>query len=448
MLDINLGPVSRMCDGVTRRTVLKVGTLGGLGIGLPQWMQQRAVASSQSDIPLGSSAEKQTNCIFIWAQGGMSHIDTFDPKPDSAPSVRGPFVMLNTATPGVQFTEICPRLAQEQNRFALLRSWNPKNNNHGAADAYCNSGHAPNPAVPHPCYGSVVSHLHGFKNTLPPFIQLGTYMDRSFRGGTSGILPAEFNPFEIVADPNKPDFTVRDITPPAGIASQRIERRRKILSVMDQLQRKADRQPAPFEALDEHYKSALNLITAPETKKAFDLKSESPKVRDHYGRTRFGQSCLMARRLIESGVRFVTITDGSWDHHTKQFANLLQIMPTIDKGLPQLLIDLEERGLLETTLVVVMSDFGRTPKINSAAGRDHWGSAGTVIMAGAGIPGGSVLGATDAEGGQILRNAYTTEDVAATLYTKIGIRPDHTLQSSDGRPVRLNEGHVIREWMS
>jgi hypothetical protein len=448
MLDLFQGRVSRMCDGISRRTALKVGALGGLGVGLPQWMQQKALAGSQADTPVGSS-NKDVNCIFIWAMGGMSHIDTLDPKPESAPSVRGPFGVINTQTPGVQFSEICPRLAQEQNRFALLRSWNPRHNNHGTADAYCNSGHAPNPALRHPCYGSVVSQLQGFKNTLPPFIQLGTFLDKSSYGGTSGFLPAEFNPFEIAADPNKPGFAVRDITPPAGIASKRIERRRSMLSIVDQLQRKAELQPAAFDVLDEHYKAALNLITAPETKKAFDLQSENPKLRDQYGRTRFGQSCLMARRLIESGVRFVTVTDGSWDHHTKQFGNLqLYSMPPMDQGLPALLADLEERGLLETTLVVVMTDFGRTPKINSAAGRDHWGSAGTVIMAGAGVPGGSVIGETDSEGAQIVRSPYTTEDVAATIYSKIGIRLDHTLKTADGRPVRLNEGHVIREWMS
>jgi uncharacterized protein (DUF1501 family) len=444
MLDFMYGPTARMCDGVPRRTFLKVGALGGLGVSLPQLFQQQALAASKS----GSTSDKDLNCIFIWAMGGMSHIDTLDPKPEAAPSVRGPFSAINTATPGVQFSEICPRLAQEQQRFALMRSWNPKNNNHGTADAYCNSGHAPNPALRHPCYGSVVSHTKGFKNTLPPFIQLGNFIDRSSHAGTAGFLPAEFNPFEINADPSKADFRVRDITPPAGIQSSRIQRRRDMLGVVDQLQRKADLQPAAFDVLDEHYKAALNLITAPETKRAFDLSSESPKLRDGYGRTRFGQSCLLARRLIESGVRFVTVTDGSWDHHTKQFDNLqLYSMPPLDKGLPALLIDLEERGLLETTLVVVMTDFGRTPKINSAAGRDHWGSAGTVIMAGAGVPGGSVLGATDDEAAQIIRNPYLTEDVAATLYTKIGVRPDQMLQSSDGRPVRLNEGHLIREWM-
>lgn len=432
------------CDGMTRRSALKLGTLGGLGLTLPDLLRQRATAADDSSAP-----SKEMSCIFIWAMGGMSHIDTLDPKPEASPAVRGPFSVLQTPTPGVHFTEICPRLAQEQQRFALLRGWNPRNNSHGVADAYCNSGHVVNPNLRHPCYGSVISHLKGFRNTLPPFIQLGTFLDRSAFGGTAGFLPAEFNPFEVTADPSKPNFTVRDLSPPRGFAAARIQRRRQMLTVIDQLQRKADLQPAAFDVLDEHFKAALNLITAPETKRAFDLESESPRLRDSYGRTRFGQNCLLARRLIESGVRFVTLTDGSWDHHTKQFDNLQRhSMPPVDQGLPQLLIDLEERGLLETTLVVMMTDFGRTPKINSASGRDHWSSVGTVLMAGAGTPGGSVLGATDSEAGAVTRNQYYTEDVAATMYTKLGIRPDQMLQASDGRPVRLNEGHLIREWMA
>jgi hypothetical protein len=222
-----------------------------------------------------------------------------------------------------------------------------------------------------------------------------------------------------------------------------------MLNQIDALQRQADLQPAAFDALDRHYQAALNLITAPETKKAFEIGSEDPRLRDRYGRNFFGQRCLLARRLIEAGVRFVTVTDPSWDTHQNNFVSLKKsLMPRLDQGVPALLADLEERGMLDSTLVVWLTDFGRTPKMNSASGRDHWASAGFAIMAGAGIPGGSVLGKTDDEGGQVTRDEYFTQDIAATIYTKLGIPLDLITTTPDGRPIKLNEGgRVIREWM-
>lgn len=221
-----------------------------------------------------------------------------------------------------------------------------------------------------------------------------------------------------------------------------------MLQVIDGLQEQADRQPAAFAALDQHYQAALNLITAPETKRAFEIHREDPRLRDRYGRNRFGQSCLLARRLIEAGVRFVTLSDGGWDTHTDNFKSLKNhLIPRIDQGLPELLMDLQERGLLATTLVVWLTDFGRTPQINAAGGRDHWAAAGCALMAGAGIPGGAVLGRTDEEGGRVTQHEYFTEDIAATVYTKLGIPLDLITQTPDGRPIRLNEGRPIREWV-
>jgi uncharacterized protein (DUF1501 family) len=279
-------------------------------------------------------------------------------------------------------------------------------------------------------------------------VQLGTSIDRRFGGGSAGVLGTEHNPFEITADPNSKNFTVRDISLPNGVDSQRLSRRRQMLAAIDGLQQQADLQPSAFEALDEHCQAAINMITAPETKRAFKIEEESAALRDRYGRHKFGQSCLLARRLIENGVRFVTITDGGWDTHQNNFKSLkTSRLPPIDQGLPALLTDLQNRGLLETTLVVWLTDFGRTPNINSASGRDHWASAGFAIMAGAGIPGGAVLGATDDEGGKPIRDEYLTEDIAMTIYEKLGLPPDLTAQSPDGRPVRLIEGHPIKEWM-
>ncbi|MEK6239691.1 MAG: DUF1501 domain-containing protein, partial [Planctomycetales bacterium] len=202
------------------------------------------------------------------------------------------------------------------------------------------------------------------------------------------------------------------------------------------------------DALDGHTQTAMDMITSPLTKRAFDLNREDPRLRDRYGRHQFGQSCLLARRLIESGARFVTVTDGGWDTHQNNFKSLRDSrIPPIDQGLPQLLADLEDRGLLDTTLVVWLTDFGRTPQINSASGRDHWASAGFAIMAGAGVPGGSIVGRTDDEGGQVADNEYFSEDIAATIYAKLGIPHDLILWTPDARPVRINDGRPIREWM-
>lgn len=427
---------------VPRRSFLQVGVLGGLGVSFAdQWLAHRVAAAEGQSV-------QDVNCILIWTRGGTSHHDTFDPKPRAPTSVRGEFSVIDTATPGVQFTEILPNMAKHQKRFALLRGWNPQNGSHGAADQYVMSGRKFNPAVGYPTYGSVVSYQKGFRTALPPFVQLGSQVDQRFGGGSSGILGLAHNPFEMLADPNRKGFSVRDITPPKGITLDRVDRRREILAQVDELQQEADLQPSAFDALDEHYRAALNMITAPETKQAFAIEGEPESLRDAYGRHRFGQSCLLARRLIESGVRFVTVTDGGWDTHQNNFTSLKKNrIPPVDQALPQLLIDLEERGMLENTLVCWLTDFGRTPKVNSASGRDHWASAGFAIMAGAGAPGGHVLGATDAEGGKVAEDEHTTPEIAATIYEKLGIPTDLIAHSPDGRPVRLIEAEPISAWM-
>ncbi len=440
---LNLLPsVVRDCEGIRRRDFLRIGSLAGVGVSLPMMLAQKQALAKQ-----GKSSQ-DVNCILVWTRGGTSHHDTFDPKPDAPANVRGEFKTIDTSVPGVKFAEVCPKFAKEAHRFAVLRSLNPRNGSHGTADAYMLSGRKFNPAVVYPTYGSVVSHQKGFKNALPPFAQLGDNIDYRFGGGVAGHMGLQHMPFKIVADPSEKDFAVRDITPPKGIDMDRIARRKKMLDEIDDLQQSIDLQPAAYEALDEHFRAALNMITAPETKKAFDLDSESDKLRDAYGRTKFGQSCLLARRLIESGTRFVTVTDGGWDTHANNFTSLKDTkMPYVDTALPQLIIDLQERGMLDNTLVVWLTDFGRTPKINSASGRDHWSSAAFALFAGAGVPAGSVLGKTDDEGGAPISNEYYTEDVGATIYTKLGIPTDLVTYAPDGRPMQLNEGKVIREWM-
>ena len=442
MFDLLSGNTSN-CEGMNRRSFLQLGAVGGLGATLPLMFQQKAALAKEG------KSQKDVNCIFIWTHGGTSHHDTLDPKPDAPGAIRGPFDLVDTAIPGVKFTELCKRLAAEANRFALLRSWNPRNGSHSTADAWCMSGRQWNPGMHYPCFGSVISQQRGFKSALPPFIQLGNNLDRRFGGGMSGILGLEHMPFEIHSDPNNPAFTVRDITPPQGVAMSRVDKRKAMLSKVDALQKKVDDlQPEAFNAIDEHFKAALNMITAPETKRAFDIATEDPRLRDRYGRTLLGQNLLMARRLIESGVRFVTVTDPGWDSHADCFNGLQKTrMPPVDQGLPELLIDLEQRGMLDNTLVVWMTDFGRTPKINSASGRDHWSTSGFALMAGAGVPGGAVLGATSEDGGHVIRDQYLSEDLGATVYEKLGIPTDLIVEAPDGRPIRLLEGRTIREWM-
>ncbi|MSR59698.1 MAG: DUF1501 domain-containing protein [Planctomycetaceae bacterium] len=441
MLDL-ISDMTRNCERVDRRSLLKIGSLGGLGLTLPMLLQHKAALAKEK------KSVSDVNCIFIWTLGGTSHHDTLDPKPNAPALVKGPFSAIDTAVPGVQFSEICPRLAKELGRYSLLRSWNPKNASHGFADQYCMSGRFPNPALTYPCMGSVISHEQGFKSALPPFVQLGAYVDRTFNGGTAGFLGLEHSPFEIAAEANVDKFNVRDITPPLNMAMARVDRRKLMLTAIDTLQRKADLQPKAYDALDEHYKAALNMITAPETKRAFDIGSEDPRLRDRYGRNAFGQRLLLSRRLIQAGVRFVTVSDPSWDNHQDCF-NALKTgrMPPVDQGLPELLIDLEQQGMLDSTLVVWMTDFGRTPKINSASGRDHWASAGFAVMAGAGVPGGLVIGATDPEGAFPVSSEYHTEHVVATIYEKLGLPLDLTVTASDGRPIRLIESEPIREWL-
>ncbi len=440
---LNLFPQqTRNCEGLSRRSFLQVGSLAGFGLTLPA-----ALAQSQAATQSGNPHD-DVNCILVWTHGGTSHHDTLDPKPEAQLSVRGEFGAIDTAVPGVQFSEIVPNLAENLHRFGLLRGWNPKNASHGMADQWVMSGHKFNAALGYPTFGSVISYYHGFKSVMPPFVQLGSSLDRRFGGGSSGILGLEHNPFEMLADPNAAKFNVRDITPPSGISASRVERRRTMLAKVDELQQQIDLQPEAFDALDEHYQAALNMITAPETKRAFEIHKEDPKLRDRYGRNRFGQSCLLARRLLQAGVRFVTVTDPGWDTHQRNFRSLkTRRVPPVDQGLPQLLIDLEEQGMLDNTLVVWVTDFGRTPKINSASGRDHWASAGFAVMAGAGVPGGSVVGATNDDGGQVARDEYTSDDIGATVYHKLGIPHDLIAQAPDGRPVRLNEGKLIREWI-
>ena len=431
---------NRSCDGVTRRDVLRVGSLAAFGLSLPAFLRARASAAT-------TGTGREVSCILLWLQGGISHIDSFDPKPDAPAEIRGEFGVIDTNVGGIKLCDQVPALAQHQDKFSILRSLNPRNGSHGVADAYMLTGHPFNPSVTYPSFGSVVAKEKGDRNRMPPYVQVGTNIDQRFGGGVAGFLGDQYNPFVLPGDASSPSFTVRDVSLTEGIDAARFQRRRKVLDAVDTWQAQVESGAAALDATDTFYQKAYDLITAPGAKKAFDLASEDPRMRDRYGRHSLGQGCLLARRLIESGVRFVTVTDGGWDTHANNFASLkTRLLPRLDSALSALLQDLSDRSLLDSTLVITLSDFGRTPKINPSAGRDHWASAGIALLAGGGIRPATAVGQTNALGEQPTETPYYTEDLAATLYHCLGIPLDTTHQTPDGRPVAINyEGRLIRE---
>jgi hypothetical protein len=415
--------------------------LGGLtafGLSLPQYLQARSHHPEQK--------AKAKRCILLWMQGGPSHIDTFDPKPDAPVEIRGEFGTVATTLPGVRFADVAPLLAMRTDKLAIIRGHDPKNGSHGVADHLMMSGHKFNASLPFPCYGSVIAKERGYVDGMLPFVQLGRAIDRRFNGGIAGFLGDQFNPFEVPDDPNSPAFKVRDLAITTAAERQRLDRRYAMLADLENYQKTVE-SSGVVKARDEFYEKAHDIITSPAAKKAFDLTLESPKTREVYGRNQFGQSCLLARRLIEAGVQFVTVTDGGWDTHTNNFRSLKdRLMPRIDRGLSALLDDLDARGLLDETLVVWFGDFGRTPKVNPTAGRDHWSTAGVALMAGGGLKVGQVIGQTNALAEVVTDNPVSPQDLAATIYTVLGVNLHTWYKTQDGRPIELcPEGKPVKE---
>jgi hypothetical protein len=427
------------CSGVSRRSFLQVGALSAMGLSLSQFMKLRAETPP--------AKRKQVNCILMWMQGGPSHIDSFDPKPEAPAEIRGEFGTIPTTLPGVRVAEHLPRLAKLTDLYSIIRGHDPKNGSHGVADHLMMSGHKFNPALPFPCFGSVVAKERGYVGGMLPFVQMGRNVDRRFNGGIAGFLGDQFNPFEVAEDPNAAAFRVRDLSLAGNDERKRLDRRYAMLTDMDRYQKNIEESAELVKARDEFYEKAHGLITSPVAKRAFDIAAEPEKTRELYGRTQFGQSCLVARRLIEAGVQFVTVTDGGWDTHQNNFQSLkTRLLPRIDAGFSALLSDLQTRGMLESTLVVWFGDFGRTPKINPSAGRDHWSTAGVACIAGGGLKGGQIVGSTNQFAEYVTDSPVSPQDLAATIYTALGI-PLHTwYKTQDGRPIELcPEGRPVRQ---
>lgn len=436
------------CESMTRRDCLRLG-LGALaGGGLVDALRLRGLAASQ-----GGPAAQAKSCILIWMDGGPSHYETFDPKPDAPSEIRGSYDPIATKLPGVTFSRHMTRLASIADKLAVVRSIRHDQGNHGAGNHYMMTG-APT-RIPvacgafvsfHPSLGSVTAYERGAVNGLPPYFSIPS-MSRS---GGPNFLGAKYAPFVVPDNPNTKDFRVRDVVAPRGLDEGRVEGRKDLRARVDRFRRIVDKAAGdPVLALDEYYEQGYNLMGSAAAQKAFDIHGEPDAVRDDYGRNPFGQRCLLARRLVEAGVPFVTLYEGGWDHHEKIFDSLDKKLPPFEGGIAALIQDLDRRGLLESTLVVALGEFGRTPKINERGGRDHWSNAMSVMFAGGGTPGGQVIGATDSRGYTAVERILSPENFAATVYSKLGIDPGKILYAPNGRPVHLvSDPNPIRELMA
>ena len=427
----------RSCQGPSRRAILRAGCLSALGLGLDDLLRLRAHASGTVASPAG----KAQSCILIWLAGGPSHIDTFDPKPDAPADVRGEFRPIATSVPGLQISEVLPNLAKVMHRATLIRSVTSPEADHDRAAHHLLTGYRPSQALVYPSFGSVVAKTRESRpGTLPPSVAIPD----APAFATSGYLSPAYDPFAVAGDPNQEGFRVRNLTPPDRLTLDRLRRRRAMVRRLDGFARDVSATPLTT-GRDQFVDQAYDLLTSSAAQAAVRIGDEPAAVRDRYGRSPFGQSCLLARRLIEAGVSFVTLNHRGagalgWDTHQANFPTIKDTLaPPLDRGAWALLADLEERGLLDQTLVVLMGEFGRTPKINRNAGRDHHSRANSIMMAGAGMPGGLVVGRTDARGEAPADRPVTPADLAATLYTALGIDPNHQFETPDGRPVRLVE---------
>jgi hypothetical protein len=439
------------CNGATRRDFLQVGALGALGLSLPQLLAAQAAGATKKE-------HDNRSCIMIFNLGAPSQIDLFDMKPDAPSEVRGPFKPIATNVPGMQLSEMLPRHAKIADKFSLVRSVH-----HGGAAVHdagwqvMQTGRIFAGGVNTPHVGSVVGYLRGRKTDLPPFAVLPQLMGRGGgnmpNGQAGGFLGKAHDPFALNADPSQAKFQVPDLLPPDEIGEVRLDRRRKIRDLVESA---ADEFEATENAalLDSNFESAFRLITSPKARAAFDLSKESKETRERYGMTRFGQCCLLARRLVENGVRLVTINtfltvfdEVTWDiHGTKPFTSIEGmkkiVCPMYDQAYSALVEDLSQRGMLDDTLVCNLAEFGRTPRVNPAGGRDHWPQCFTVYFAGGGVKGGRVVGASDPIGAAPADRPVEPADVTATIFHSLGFDLETKLPGPAGRPFPLVDyGH-------
>jgi uncharacterized protein (DUF1501 family) len=445
-----VGGAASDCAGITRRNFVQAGVLGLGGLALADLLR---LQSARAAAPAG-----RTSVILFWLSGGPGHMETWDPKPDAVAQFRGPFGATRTSVPGIQFGELLPEQARLMDRLAVLRTVNHGSGDHTKGNHWMLTGfegpafNAPDFQVQRrPSMGSAVAKLRGESRPgLPPYVAVP-----HLRGGTDNFfhyaayLGASANPFIVDSDPNLPNFRVKNLAVPADVPLSRLEDRRHVLDALDGLRRQGERGVAD---LDQHYQRAFSLLTGREAARAFDITAEPQKVRDRYGRHTFGQSALLARRLVEAGVTFVTVNCVPWDHHgtagrhrTAEGGKLL--IPPFDRALAALVEDLIQRGLYDKTLVVAMGEFGRTPRMNAEGGRDHWGNTFSVLMGCGGMKMGQAVGKSNARGEYPIDRPISPQDVTATVFHHLGIDAAAVrFDDGQGRGVALVEnGQPIRE---
>lgn len=434
------------CDGMRRRDFLHAGSAGALGLGLTDFLALKAQGAVQKD-------KSDMNVIMLFLVGGPSQLDTFDMKPDAPSEIRGPYKPLKTNVPGIEISEIFPRMARNADKWSLVRTlYHTAAAVHDTGHQMMQTGRLFQGGLNYPHVGSVLGKLRGPKGDVPPHVLLprpiGNTGGNMPHGQDAGFLGKAHDPFVLNADPSEPNFEVPDMLPPDYISSMRVDRRRKWRDMIDDAVKHFEEVP-DAKLLDTTFQQAYTLMSSEKARAAFDLTQESDDTRKRYGQNRFGQSCLMARRLIEAGTRFVTVNmfetvfdEITWDIHGSSpfspiecYSNL--VGPMFDNGFTSLVEDLSRTGMLDNTMIVATGEFGRTPKINPAGGRDHWPACWSVVMAGGGIQGGRVVGESDDIGGAPKSRPTTPAEVAATVYHSLGIDLETELPGPQSRPIRV-----------
>lgn len=422
----------------SRRNFLHVGLAGALGLTLDQFFRLEALAGAKAD---GKPAPAQS-LIHIFLPGGIAHQDTFDPKPLAPIEYRGELGTIRTKLDGVFFNELLKNTAQVADKITVCRSMTHGEAAHERGTHNMFTGYRPSPALTYPSMGSVVSHEYGPRNNLPPYVCVPSLPTNY---ASSGYLSSAFAPFSLGSDPANPGFSVQDLNLPGGVDEKRFTSRRNMLEAVNDhfaSKEKAD----GLEAMDTFYQRAYSLIGSQQAREAFNINAEKPAVRDEYGRNAAGQRFLLARRLVAAGVRFVSLTYGGWDMHAGIKDGMRGQLPAFDQAFATLIRDLERNGLLDSTLVMVSSEFGRTPKINATAGRDHWPKVFSVVLAGGGIKKGFIYGSSDSTATEPEEDALTVEDLAMTVYRQLGINAEKKLLAPGNRPIDIvREGKIRKE---
>ena len=461
-----IGPSSKCCDRISRRTMLRVGALAPFGLSLPALLAAQQAGKAASGSALFGKAKR---CLMLYMWGGPAHQDTLDMKPQAPEGIRGEFKPIDTVTPGIQLCEHLPNLAKHTNKLAIIRSVAHTDNNHSTAAHWMMTGHKHRLSAENfgasgfdfPHLGSVLSKLSPADATLPTFVALperiATTAGAITPGQDGGILGKRFDPFRIDQHPDDADFDVPALRMGEEMNPLRIAARRNLLQAVEAA-RPGLEKLRETAVMSDYYQQALDLVSSQAARQAFNLAAEDPRVRDRYGRHTFGQSLLLARRLLESGVKLVTVywhrdkpgVDTTWDTHSGNFDQLKnRLLPQVDAPLGELFTELESRGMLEDTLVIWTSEFGRTPKVNkNNGGRDHWGRCNAIWLAGAGVPGGQVYGSSNAEAGDPASFPVSPPDLSATYYHLLGIAPHTLIHDQQNRPFVVSEGQVLHRLLS